>query len=460
MRQVTLISFLFALTSCGGGGSNGENEETSESSNAVGNISSEFHGKWNYIFHNTNGVAKIDRSFSVFDSNTILNFTSVSDNLIYYDASSSNSLIAFSSFNCTVNSCNSLFINDGRYFLIRSNIKVSTLNGLTEAPVSITKGIGSLGGVNISFKNVTTQAQHSTSSNSNGEFSLSLPAGHYSLEATQQNTSVIQPIEILSKNKINKGIFTLVENGSHNFKTTTNLDRANVTANSDPFFYSGFKYNGSQGGLVCALDSSGNCNFNLKITNIGSTSVSGVTIDISSEDPLVESLSFGKSTGGMEAGSSLTSPIDIKFKKTSTDTTVRLNIKITDINSKTWNDTIDLPLSSSEPVKIQLSQLSFTGSSARGYIIMPNNELVPFTTGNIYLPKKGTYYLVLSAPTVNSETKYSICVNNCTESENSSDDLLAGEPNDNKLTAKLLTENKKFNAYLSGGDIDFYKVIF
>ena len=350
--------------------------------------------------------------------------------------------------------------SDGNtYYLLRAGIPDVQVSGqliVFPDPASklfTQKGI-TVGNISLLLQNINTEDQTSVVPNSDGSFDVTLPSTEYDLIATDNVTgeNVTAQIDVSGTN-VDAGEFTLTESASHNFKSSL---RNTVFSNDNEYLYFGTL--AGQEDIVY--------NKIIRVSNVGSQDVSGISFNISMPDADVKSLNVTTTLGGIAAGSYLDIPVSFSFNRPSVNKIVRINIAITDISNQTWNDHLTLSLSREKPVNVSVETLGLTG--VNGYLITPGRKLlrldwqskfirVPYIVGE-------SYQIAFSTPGVASEEAY--CVNvgfsqGCNaEIFNGFSQTGINEPDNNVTQARVLNLFDESLAYLSVGDIDYLSFSF
>ena len=350
--------------------------------------------------------------------------------------------------------------SDGNtYYLLRAGIpNVQVAGQLSVLPdttgKSRTNKAISVGDISLILENISTTEETEVIPDQDGSFDVSLPSTDYELSATDNVTgeSITAQIDV-GGTVADVGEFTLTDSISHNFKSS--LRNATFIENNE------YLYFGTLPGQTDIV-----YNKILRITNVGSTDVSGISFNITMPDPDVKNLTVSTTLGGMAAGDFLDIPVSFSFNRPSVNKTVKLNISISDINNRTWNDHVTLSLSKEKAVAVSISSLGFTG--VNGYLITPGRKLIRLngSTSTVRVPyiAGDNYQIAFSTPGINTEEAYCVSVGFSQPCNQSSFDVFAqtgvNEPDDNASTASILNLFDQTVSYISVGDIDFLNLSF
>lgn len=421
MKNLLIIgTIIFVLTGCGGGGggSSGTTPDTTNNTTTpettTPTLAEYLRGEWIYVTDGT--TVYIDDNFQY-------PITKVSDTLI------------------------SIQKNNQTYHLMRNGIDSTNVSGdlYSDGSESVSRDLRSQLNRNIGSINVVLQ--HVTDQKNKKEIALNeatafefqnVKTGDYVLKATTDNNLSVSANVDIEGEEITLGSFKLVNNDGYNFKTEFVID------NSDSgFFYGNLKtYSGK-----------------LKIKNIGNKKGTGLNYSFATDSGYVSSFSNQIVLGTVDINKTIEIPFNISFHVLDkTKEVVPLKITIKDVNNYQWEDTVffhvyQTPMN----VKIKTKQ-----SNVKGYIVAPGNKLTKIDTSDVTIKmpyREGKkYYLVLSNPTVNNETPYSVGIDTGTLSFETFQETAAHEPNNKESEATKLRVGDNIVSYLHEGDIDYFEI--
>ncbi|MEA2018878.1 MAG: hypothetical protein U9N59_10560, partial [Campylobacterota bacterium] len=153
-------------------------------------------------------------------------------------------------------------------------------------------------------------------------------------------------------------------------------------------------------------------------------------------------------------------PLNFKFNPIYfNQKTINIDVKIQDVNNNIWKDSFSFEIYKGS-IDINIATKS---SSIKGYIIMPNTNSIKnidIENGTISLPllKDKKYHLVLSNPSLENETAYSIGVNKATEDLTSFSATASHEPNDKESQSNDIAIDQSIISYLHFGDLDYWTI--
>ncbi|RDH80727.1 MAG: hypothetical protein DIZ80_17010 [endosymbiont of Galathealinum brachiosum] len=364
------------------------------------------------------------------------------------------------------------------YHLIRAgipNVQVSgAVGSLGTAPVvpkitvdafgkistTMHQALSGIGGVNVILSNISDSSVNSLATTDvDGNFTTQLPSGQYLLRATDGSGNEVETeVTVEGENK-NLGDFTLVSTSLYNFKSEMHDDYGsyeNPSRLTNEFAFFG------------TLDGQQEITYNkfIHITNVGTQDVSGLTISLSLDDPDVRSFSSSSVTTGIASGAFFESSVSMSFNRPLTDKELSIDVTLTDINGQSWSDRVNFTLSSAIPVKVSMERPSIITHGAEGYLIAPGLKPVRVTDyASRYIPYNAldSYELVVSTPTVTSETAYGIGFGRDVLSldVNEFTNTSLNEPTNNDISgATPMSLYTQQVSYMHAGDIDFYTLNF
>ncbi len=419
-----IVSFLFLGCSNNG---NDTSATTSTSDNNTSNVTvtpstyllaPKYYGKWSYV-HSGEAINII--------STTELNATEVPDD---------DNLLEVHADNTT-------------YFLVRSSLANTTVTGKiekvndTNASLSPSRGFGfaGVGGINIVLANVLDEKiKEETTTNDDGSFSTeTLPSGRYNLTATDADNRLESIVDINNQEN-NIGVYKLTGDNLNNFKAELIINEDYVLSNSNVY------------------------EATLRIHNISNKIGYGLSYDISlDKNESVKSFTEGSidALGSVQAKSYKDIPISFAFNTMATNMdTYGINVTIRDALGNQWIDTFKFNVHKDE-IAILISTKT---AEIKGYIKNPlTGEMKQINTsdGKIMvplMPENKPYQLVLSNPSFDKETAYSIGVNTLPQTFENFKNTAAHEPNNDASTAKNININTSEISYLHATDIDYWLI--
>jgi len=424
---LTIITLVF-LAGCSGGGdsdattvSDSTDESATDTTEVVSKtLASKYYGKWSYV-HSGESIDII--------STTELNATEIQndDNLLEVHA------------------------DNTTYFLVRSSLANTTIRGKIEA-ISDTatslsssrKGssFSSIGGIDIILKNVLDESiKEETTTNDDGSFTTTtLPSGRYNLTASDDNNQLDAIVDIQNQEN-DIGVYKLTGDNLNNFKAELIISEEYILSNSNVYE---------------AI---------LRIHNISEKIGYGLSYDIAlNRSDNIKSFTEGSidALGSVQAKSYKDIPISFSFNRLSTNMdTYGVDVNIKDALGNQWIDTFNFNVHKDE-IAILISTKS---ADIKGYIKNPlTGEMKQINTsdGKIMvplMPEDKPYQLVLSNPSFEDETAYSIGINALPQTFESFKDTAAHEPNNDTSDASIVSINTSEISYLHATDIDYWSII-
>ena len=335
-------------------------------------------------------------------------------------------------------------------FLVRSSLANTMVNGkieLIDSNGSLAPrrsgglgGLGGVGGIRVLLENIRDiTIKEETLTDENGSFTTtSLPTGTYTLTVIDEEA--LQSVVEIKNEQNNIGIYKLTGENLNNFKAQLILNDDYVIANNK---------------VHEAV---------LRIHNISDKVGYGLSYDINlSESDFVTGFSDGSvgTTGSVLANDYKDIPVSFSFNALDTNMRVYgVNVTITDALGNRWIDRFDFN------VNRDLIALNIATKSAdiNGYIKNPlTGEVTKINTayGRILLPllpEDTPYTLILSNPSFENETAYSIGINKLPDDFGSFKETSAHEPNGDQSIAKKLYADDKSISYLHATDVDYWEV--
>ncbi len=417
---------LILLVGCGGGSdnssvtsnSNDNNittnppvNENNDSKNIVlqGNFSSEYYGKW----------LRVDtkEELNIISTTVIDNYDIVSKNLIKVTK------------------------DDTTYYLMRAGLSdivvKGTLNSISNdaSHASARRSISRIAGVNVILQNILdSHIKSDVQTDDAGNFETSsLPSGEYNLSIGDKAISSItisKPIEDI-------GTYKLTGDNLHNFKAELILD--------DEFLYADEKVHTGK----------------IRIHNISNQIGYGLFYTLTLNDSDVKSFNYDLVKGSIKPKEYADIPIQISFNQIAKNSkSVSVDVTIGDAKNNKWKDSFKFTLYKGYfDVNIATEE-----NIVKGYIIMPITHKVKNVAingyGSIRLPlvSDEEYHLLLSNPSFENETAYSLGINSAIKSFKNFNYTPAHEPNDTEVLATGIVLNSSIVSYLNATDLDYWKI--
>ena len=417
---------LLTLSGCGGGGEDDADSitnpgtETGNTGNTGGEEESSFdeslRGQWIYV-HNGNKIY-IDENFKY-------PITKTDDNLLTVQQSGTN------------------------YHLIRYGNDTTTVSGTiydengaqSSARRALQRSMNNIGSIDIILKHYKDEKRNKEKSiPSTGDFQFeNVQTGKYTLEASTEDENVTVTAEVdIQGEEVTLGSFKLVSDDGYNFKTTYSIRNSkDGYIFGDQTTYTGF----------------------LLIKNIGEKKGVGLNYDFSTDSPYISSMSNDIVMGTVDVNKSIKVPFEITFNiLDKPSVSVPIEVAIHDANGNKWNDTLFIHVYQT-PMYLHIATQK---ANIKGYIIDEAHQLKQVNTGDAtitlpYLAGK-SYYLVLSNPTINNETAYSIGLDIDAEDFEGFQNTSVLEPNNKESEATSINMRESIISYLHEGDIDYFKL--
>ncbi len=313
-------------------------------------------------------------------------------------------------------------------------------SGIQSRSLGQTRGLGGIASIDMILSNVNTGEKTTVSVDDTGNFTETVPTGDYKLQGTIEDNSILYNVDkkiTVEKNITYAGKLNLAKVDLYNFESNISGCEHN------------YKCYGNK-----------NYQFTITVKNTGLIDSSGVIAaieDISVTNPLVTSFTTDNlDISGYAVGDSKTYTFNMTFSQPAEDTVIEVPFSITDINSRTWSDTLYIPLSKYDPMTINVI-------GARANIIIDGRTALPIN-GSVTVPKKfgSTYELIVSNEAFSTEAVYGIGIDAPIVEEDliGFTDLPLNEPDDNMTGgATELNLNDKHVSYISVGDVDFYQIV-
>jgi hypothetical protein len=334
---------------------------------------------------------------------------------------------------------------------LRTLNDTSSTSGATLAGASGYKGVG---GINVILRNLEDdEVKNTVTTDSQGRFSDQVPSGDYEVEAETQDssgqTTTVKATMKVEGEEDDLGVFTLTPPEDFNFKTQLLADDYGANSDSELIYF------GTLSGQEPITYTK-----KLKITNIGQQDASGLSYNVSSDDPDVKSLTVSGTPTGLAPGDAFTIDLTMSFNRPAAEKTVVLDVVLTDLNSRTWKDTLSVKLSPHPPFPVYTATDTY---DALGYLIAPGRRpiqlkgddqiYVPFVAGN-------SYEMMVSVPDITQETAYALGIGASIPSGvmNNFSNTSVNEPDDQLSEANTMGLYDQQVAYLHTGDIDYYNL--
>ncbi|QSZ42281.1 DUF1566 domain-containing protein [Sulfurimonas aquatica] len=211
----------------------------------------------------------------------------------------------------------------------------------------------------------------------------------------------------------------------------------------------------------------------LKICNIGTADISGVSFNIALDSNSTDinrtfSTNYDNSAVPFASGECKSYDASFSFTRPTEDKDFKINITINDnFNALTWNDYASIKVS-----KYPHHNLYFNSNTKtlNGFLVTPGRNLINVSFSNssynnfvrVPLVQTDEYDVVISTPNITDEDVYMISsgVVPDTTKMNGFTNVTANEPDNNEGNAtKLALYGGESVAYLAQKDIDFYKIV-
>lgn len=417
MLFVALVGIFFVA--CGGGSSSDTISSSTQETQMINTkIDPKYYGAWAYVYsgERINIISTTDLNLSEVEGD---------DNLLKENT------------------------GDTFYYLIRSSLAKTKVKGKVEVSDDSNKSLSptrrssysGIASINIILSNVLDEnINEETVTDSDGSFNTTgLPSGTYKLKASDSKNKLETTVSI--ENQENDiGVYKLTGEDLYNFKAELIIDDEYILSN---------------GNLYEAI---------LRIHNISDNTGYGLSYDISLDsNESVKSFTEGSvnAMGSVVANSYKDIPVSFSFNKLSTNMKeYGIDVTIKDALGNQWADTFSFNVSK-ELIAILIATKS---SSIKGYIKSPLTgrlRTIDTADGKILvplMPADKPYMLVLSNPSIDSETAYSIGVNTLPESFETFKDTHAHEPNNIESQSTTLNTGESTISYLHATDIDYWKI--
>jgi len=377
-------------------------------------------------------------------------------------------------------------IKVGSRYLIRAGIADVKLNGelatiSSASSLAISrKRSSSIGNMNIILKNIKQNKEVSVKIEITDDASKvgkilngtlyvanpNLTGGRIIIPKNSDLTMPTGATEITLKDLNNSAKFTVNVVGQE-------TDLGILTVTDKPYNFKSYIENGNDWKYFGYNDGESEISYTktLKICNIGTESISGVSfeLDINASDILRDFTSdYDGSAVPFSSGECKSYESSFSFKRPVEDKDIKINITINDnFNSLTWNDYTTLKLS-----QYSHHNLYFNSNTKElnGYLVAPGREIINVefssSSSNNYvrvpLVQTDEYDVLISASDINDEDVYMISsgVEADTTKMNGFTDVTANEPDNNESSAtRLSLFEGEAVAYIQQGDIDFYKIV-
>ena len=399
------IILLLALSGCGDSDNNSTPEITTPE---ITNTDYNLHGKWIYV--------NSGESFSIY-SNSLLSYEKTDDNLIKVSQNDNSYLYAMRAGTSKAKAVGN----------------VQELTNASNSPSrSAKRDYSHIGGINVILENLNDSNTKSVVvTDDNGNFETDeLPAGDYkvTIEDIEQSITITEETEEL-------GTYTIVGEEVNNFKVGLELDEEFIYADNK-------QYTGK-----------------IIVENVSDATSVGVSYDIKISDPSLKYFNKTIVLGSILGHAKKEIPITFRFSAiTESVKNVPIEVTIKDINGLTWTEALNIKLYKEKfYINIQANT-----ANAKGYIILPfADKVVKINTKStsITLPKVAEdYKVLLSNPSITTETTYSIGVQRSAVLTTSFNDPSNSEPNNNLESAKTINSGEIVESYMHVGDLDYWVI--
>jgi hypothetical protein len=340
-----------------------------------------------------------------------------------------------------------------KYYLYASRIPNGSFSGTIVGDSSGRVGFGrsmtGMGGIGVTISNLNDAANEvNTSTDGNGNFTAegTIPGDKYEITAGDQTT-------IVTPNTDGENIGNVTVTDGVNFKTS-------ITPQS------------SIDMMKLYTDTS--YSFNIEVENTGTEDCPAATYRLTVPSGLAVTGTLQDILGTIEPEKKKAIPITVTCDPIIEEFVYKtIELTITDIENKTWNDSVSLKFNR-EQVTFYIRSASTSTREISGVVIVPSAKAYYFKTGynsyndsdnsystQVTVPKYSNrdYLIIFSGATADTEAKYSLGVGVAADT-NFSDFLDTGsyEPNNTEETARPIGSGGGIMSYLHKNDIDYYRV--
>ncbi len=417
------------------------NGDDQSSSFKVGQVvAAEFHGRW--LQADSGG----DHYIGAFDPNT---YTSVNSNQITYQSSDNKTITLIRA------GIENVAVTGSINVIEESSAQANSLNTFSAQSRALTgtpRSLAGIASIDLILKNVNTGEETDVSVAADGTFSEEVPTGEYDVKGTVVDGEITYSINTqitVEKDATNTGKLSLAKVGLYNFDVS-------ISQGCEYHYkcYSGQNYT-----------------FTIHAKNTGFIASSGIEVsfpDDLSDNALVNNfIEVSTPTTGAAPGDSITYQVSMSFNQPAQDTIVELPITLTDSENRTWEETLSIPLSSHDPINIEIRAYN-DGASAnvRGYLMLEGRTpiRVSGSSNTIKVPNIAgiDYELILANQEYNQETPYSVAVATSTSNAefNAASGIVGKNENADDVFegATSLAPTENIISYISAGDVDYYVI--
>ncbi len=326
------------------------------------------------------------------------------------------------------------------------------LNSLNRSFSPSARGLSGIGSIDLILKNVNTGEKTEVEvETATGNFSENVPTGIYDVSGTVKDGEISYAVDTqitVEKDATDTGKLNLAKVGLYNFD---------------------FEISGCEHDYKCY--SGKNYTFTITATNSGyiaSPDVVASITDISDNENVASFSIESKPITGAAPGDKITYQVAMSFNKPLTDTVVELPMTLRDSDGRTWEETIHIPLSSHDPLQVNiLAYNDNTPASVRGYLMLEGRTpiRVDGSGSTITVPNKAgaTYELILGNQEYNQSTPYGVGVATALAAVDFTgfEDISLNEPADDVVGGATQLEaapTDKLISYISAGDVDYYLI--
>jgi len=356
--------------------------------------------------------------------------------------------------------------HDGTKTLVRASVDsvavTGSVNVVEEATAQFSslnrsfspsaRGLSGIGSIDLILKNVNTGEKTEVEvETATGNFSENVPTGIYDVSGTVKDGEISYAVDTqitVEKDATDTGKLNLAKVGLYNFD---------------------FEISGCEHDYKCY--SGKNYTFTITATNSGyiaSPDVVASITDISDNENVASFSIESKPITGAAPGDKITYQVAMSFNKPLTDTVVELPMTLRDSDGRTWEETIHIPLSSHDPLQVNiLAYNDNTPASVRGYLMLEGRTpiRVDGSGSTITVPNKAgaTYELILGNQEYNQSTPYGVGVATALAAVDFTgfEDISLNEPADDVVGGATQLEaapTDKLISYISAGDVDYYLI--
>ena len=297
------------------------------------------------------------------------------------------------------------------------------------------KGTAGIAGINVILQNINQGPAVTTSTDSSGQISTSVPTGTYEITSEDSNGNTVEATVTVNGEETDIGTLTLVDPQGYNFKVELIMDK--------DYVYGDFQtYTGK-----------------IRVHNIGSIEGTGLSFNVGCADVYIQTCVVDNVLGSISSGGYKDIPISVSFKFLD-DIRYKLSlpVTITDVNYKQWSDPAMLTVYKN----VMRVNIKSSDSYVKGFLIVPGRNLIRINTQSNtikvpYQPDK-QYKLLIANPSISGETAYSVGIDTAVLDLTNFTDTGSYEPNNSETQAQSLAPKSAITSYLHSGDLDYYTI--